>query len=121
MILITTQNLRSARGHVTCTLFNSAVGFPGPSPLPRGEVRAKAAISSATCIFDHLPAGDYAVLVYHDENDNGLFDRNHLGIPTEGYGASNNVLPPLSPPTFKASHFKLDASQRKAMSVMLRY
>jgi uncharacterized protein (DUF2141 family) len=31
------------------------------------------------------PAGKYAVASYHDENDNGQFDNNTLGIPTEGF------------------------------------
>jgi uncharacterized protein (DUF2141 family) len=37
-----------------------------------------------------LPAGSYAAQVMHDENDNGKLDANLLGIPTEGYGFTNN-------------------------------
>ncbi|MEO8018648.1 MAG: DUF2141 domain-containing protein [Pseudomonadota bacterium] len=37
-----------------------------------------------------LPAGSYAVQVMHDENDNGKLDSNFMGIPSEGYGFSNN-------------------------------
>ncbi|MDD9951592.1 MAG: DUF2141 domain-containing protein [Zetaproteobacteria bacterium] len=42
-----------------------------------------------------LPAGrEYAIVEFHDENQNGKLDTwGRLGIPTEGFGFSNN--PPL--------------------------
>ena len=42
-------------------------------------------------IFANLEAGDYAVMLFHDANSNGELDSNMLGIPSEGYGFSNNV------------------------------
>ncbi len=51
-----------------------------------------------------LPPGRYGVIVFHDENDNGLLDVSILGIPIEGYGFSNNAPGFLSAPSFdKAS------------------
>ncbi|PKQ09236.1 MAG: hypothetical protein CVT73_03735 [Alphaproteobacteria bacterium HGW-Alphaproteobacteria-12] len=51
-----------------------------------------------------LPPGRYGVIVFHDENDNGLLDVNIFGLPVEGYGFSNNVMGFLSAPSFdKAS------------------
>jgi uncharacterized protein (DUF2141 family) len=46
-----------------------------------------------------LPAGTYAVQVMHDENDNGKLDSKFMGIPTEGYGFSNN------PQVLRRAHF----------------
>ena len=34
--------------------------------------------------------GIYAATAYHDENDNGKFDKNRAGLPVEGFGVSNN-------------------------------
>jgi uncharacterized protein (DUF2141 family) len=46
-----------------------------------------------------LPAGRYAVIVYHDEDNDGALDRFLGMMPTEGYGVSTN--PTLSgPPDF---------------------
>jgi uncharacterized protein (DUF2141 family) len=39
--------------------------------------------------FEGLAPGSYAVLVYHDENNNGKLDTNALGMPKEGVGTSN--------------------------------
>ena len=47
--------------------------------------------NSAICQFNDIPPGTYAIAVFHDENANGKLDKNFLGIPCEGYGASNNV------------------------------
>jgi len=43
------------------------------------------------CEFPGVAAGTYAVSAFHDENSNGKLDRNFMGIPREGVGASNNA------------------------------
>jgi uncharacterized protein (DUF2141 family) len=45
---------------------------------------------SVTYIFRGVKPGTYGLSVIHDENDNGKFDTNFLGIPKEGWGFSNN-------------------------------
>jgi uncharacterized protein (DUF2141 family) len=52
--------------------------------------------------------GRYAVVVYHDENDNHKFDRNWIGLPTEGFGVSNNPTFHLAPPNFEESAFDVN-------------
>jgi len=65
-----------------------------------------------------LPPGSYAVQVMHDENDNGKLDANFMGIPTEGYGFSNN------PQVMRRAHFseaKFDVAEKdSAIVVRLR-
>jgi uncharacterized protein (DUF2141 family) len=51
--------------------------------------------------------GKYAVVVYHDENNNHKFDRNWIGLPTEGFGVSNNPSLFLAAPTFEESSFEV--------------
>lgn len=56
-------------------------------------------------VFQNLPAGEYAVSVYHDENNNKKMDTNFFGIPKEGVGASNNARGHLGPPKYKDAKF----------------
>lgn len=42
----------------------------------------------------------YAVAIFHDENDNGVLDKNGLGIPVEPYAFGNNATGWFGPPTF---------------------
>jgi uncharacterized protein (DUF2141 family) len=39
-------------------------------------------------LFNDIPAGTYAIALYHDENMNGVMETNEKGIPREGYGFS---------------------------------
>ncbi len=53
----------------------------------------------------YLPAGQYAIAVYHDADNNDKIDRNLIGRPTEQYGFSNDARPFLSAPKFKDAAF----------------
>ena len=100
------EGLHNDRGQVVCALFSAAYDFP--KRIDRAFARVAAQITSgrATCEFPRVPAGAYAVSVFHDENLNGRLDTNWLGIPREGVGASNNPKPRMGPPKFAAAEFQ---------------
>lgn len=56
---------------------------------------------------EDMPAGEYAIAIYHDANSDGQCNSNFIGVPTECYGFSNNVKPFLSAPSFNATKFSL--------------
>ena len=57
--------------------------------------------------FDDLPEGEYAISIFHDENNNNELDTNFLGIPKEGLGASNDARGHFGPPKYKDVKFYL--------------
>ncbi len=120
-LVVTIPGLRNDAGTLRCALFTTPEGFPGPSRLDRGQVNVKAAKGSVTCTFPRLPAGTFAISVLHDENDNAKLDSNFFGIPTEGYGVSNNVVPALASPRFTDATFTLSATERRALTITLKY
>lgn len=63
--------------------------------------------NTSTITFTNVPAGDYAVAVFHDENDNGKMDTNAMGIPTEKFGCSNDAKGFMGPPNWKNAKFVL--------------
>jgi uncharacterized protein (DUF2141 family) len=73
-----------ARGHAVAKLF-----MVGDNVLEAGRWQVTAPIENglAAFRFSHLPAGSYAVVVFHDENDNGQIDHGLLG-PSEPLGFS---------------------------------
>jgi uncharacterized protein (DUF2141 family) len=95
--------LRNSKGYEVCTLYNSsaASGFPGDDSKSLRTVRVHIESDSATCDFAGIPAGEYAIVTFHDENANGKFDRNMLGLPLEQYGFSNSLRPMVSAPKFQ--------------------
>ena len=117
-LTVRVERVKTDRGPVICDLFNAGDGFPGPSPIIGGSLRVEAS-KEPVCVWERLPAGDYAVSVIQDENANGGLDNNILGIPAEGYGASNNVLPPTSAPLWSDSRFALDGTAPVTITVRL--
>jgi uncharacterized protein (DUF2141 family) len=100
------EGLHSDRGQVVCALFAAAENFPKRIDRAFSRTTAQILARHATCEFPNVPAGIYAISVFHDENLNGRLDTNWLGIPHEGVGASNNPKPRMGPPKFEAAKFE---------------
>jgi uncharacterized protein (DUF2141 family) len=64
---------------------------------------------TAEAVFDNLPEGDYGVAVIHDENKNEKLDFTDFGMPTEGYGHSNNPPKRQGAPDFNETKFVFSA------------
>jgi len=75
--------------------------------------------NSIEITFKDIPKGVYAIAVFHDENKNGKLDKNFFGVPTEGYGFSNNIKPALRGANFDESKF--DLYSNKKITVKMRY
>lgn len=110
-LTIHVAGLRNARGTLEVCVYKDASGFPEtPARAFRREaVAIDAKALAAQVVFAGLPPGVYAVAVLHDENANGKLDKNFIGIPKEGHGASNDPRPARRPPTFEEAKFTLHA------------
>ena len=75
---------------------------------------------SAQVVFADLPAGVYAVSVFHDENMNERLDKNFMGVPKEGYGASNNPKKKMRPPNFDETKFQIGVADQ-SVEIKLMY
>ncbi len=74
----------------------------------------------AEVVFHRLKPGWYAILLFHDANNNHKFDR-VMGIPVERFGFSNNVRPGITgAPAFKETRFRLDAGQCVTQTIVLQ-
>ncbi len=67
--------------------------------------------SPVTITFTDIPEGQYAIKAFHDVNDNGKLDTNWLGIPTEPYGFSNDVMGTFGPPSFQEASFEVKGGE----------
>lgn len=112
-ITVNITGLRSDKGRFYLSLYNSAEGYPKKASAAYRLSSAPIAQGKSTVILAGIPAGEYAIACYHDENDNGKLDANFFGVPVEGTGASNNARGSLGPPKYKDAKFlvKTDTSQ----------
>ena len=114
-------NIRNSTGTVDCALFESPQGFPTEALRSATNVMViKVRQTQARCDFEDIPPGTYALAVIHDENMNGKLDTNWLGIPTEGYGFSNDVKASLGPPSFADASFAYDGRNLE-LTIRLEY
>ena len=112
------SNFRNDKGVCRACLFNSESSYDNKQPLQCQQVSITN--GKAQAIFQNLPPGTYAVSVFHDANNNNEFDKNFLGIPKEGYGASRNSLPFASAPAFNANKFQLLNNTITVLAIHLR-
>ena len=118
-IIVTITNLENNKGVCETCLFTNASSFAGKGPAFKCA-ELKIQNKKAVAIFEAVPAGVYAIAVFHDENNNNKMDKNFLGIPKEGYGASKNKLPFASAPTFKENQFEVPPGNTIDINIKLR-
>jgi uncharacterized protein (DUF2141 family) len=114
-------NIRNSTGSVACALFESSVGFPVEYLRSAINIMViKVRDKEARCDFEDIAPGKYALAVVHDENMNGKLDANWLGVPTEGYGFSNDAKALLGAPSFSAASFPYDG-RNLDLTISLHY
>ncbi len=69
--------------------------------------------------FKDIPAGNYAISAFHDEDENGELSTNFIGIPKESYGASNNAPSHFGPPKWKDARFRVAAGETVYQKIKL--
>jgi uncharacterized protein (DUF2141 family) len=114
------SGLRNAKGQVACALFRSAGGFPKDASKAVAHQEVRIAGAQATCNFEGVPPGQYAVAVFQDENGNGKMDTNFIGMPREGVGSSNNLKTRIGPPKFADAAFTVGGSNVD-LQITVRY
>ncbi len=118
-LLVTVTGARPVKGNITFTLYGAN---PAAFLAHRGSIaltRVTLASPQAEACFALSAPGAYAVAVYHDANDNHHFDRTFLGLPAEGYGFSNNVVP-LILPSYASARIMVPAGESR-ISIRLIY
>jgi outer membrane protein len=105
-----------AAGTVVLALFSSANTF--------GDLREPVRVERYTLdgrdsyVLADIPAGEYALVAYYDENDNLEIDKSFIGIPIEPLGFSNNYRP-KGPPSYTRAAFTLAQDERREFTVEL--
>ena len=103
-----------ADGVLVFQVYDSANAF-GDFRDPAIELRSEP-LANGTYVIDDVPAGDIALLVYVDENNNGILDKNFIGIPKESLGISNNYRP-KGPPAFARAAFSVAENESAAVEI----
>lgn len=96
------KNTKNSKGYISGALFSGEKNFPKKEKaIYTARVIAKE--GKTILRFENIPAGEYALAVFHDENNNKDLDTNFIGIPKEGYAFSNNTIITFGPPKYDAA------------------
>ena len=98
------KNVSNDKGTVRFAIYDSEKSFLERKFVATKSSEIKNGVAQAS--FSGLPSGTYAIICYHDENGNKMLDFQQNGMPTEDYGATNNVFN-FGPPQFKDAKFEL--------------
>ena len=104
------NQIEELKGHLFVALHTSETSYLKGDEEPFRETTAvvmnKGSQQLSLC---DVPAGDYVISIFHDENDNNELDTGLFGIPKEPYGFSNN-LDRMRPPSFEEATFHFDTN-----------
>lgn len=122
-IAIHVVGLRNNNGVVRIAVFNNAKDYAADKPkADLATVKAIANIKDGTAdyTFSKLPYGEYAIKIFHDEDNSGKFYTNFLGIPRVEFGFSNNAHGRFGPAHYDQAKFKL-ASEELKMTINMQH
>jgi uncharacterized protein (DUF2141 family) len=127
-LVVVIRGVDSAEGELQIEVYGEPqrATFPYADRGVLAEVRIQARTlqppgKQASVSFGDLAPGSYAVSVIHDANGNGDIDLNMLGMPTEGYGFSNDAHGTLGPPSFDAAAVRVGPTDPTRIEITLRH
>ena len=102
-IIIT--NVEHEEGYIDVKIYDNKEGFL-KEDLAVESVRKKATKGKTVVPLSKIHEGQIAIVVYHDEDNDGELKTGLFWRPKEGYAFSNNYKP-KSPPKFSKASIKL--------------
>ncbi|PSB25725.1 DUF2141 domain-containing protein [Stenomitos frigidus] len=91
-LTIEIDGLKNQKGELCFKLFSSSFDFPDNDKNAVVRRCIKITEDPLKITLKDVASGSYAIAVFQDLNGDRVLNRNTKGIPTEGYGFSNNPI-----------------------------
>lgn len=114
-VVFIVESLESTEGHVLCGLYAGEDSWLSPDYF-LGDKAPPQEDGTARCVFEQVPPGTYAILAFHDEDDDAALDRGILGIPREPYAVSLDGHRRMRAPNWRGARFELADRPRRFRS-----
>jgi len=113
-LTVVVEGAQGRQGAVRVAMFRDAAGWLKPDAAIRADIAALDSVSgtSVTFVYPDLPAGRYALSIFHDVNNDGKLGTNPAGIPIEPYGFSRDARGRFGPPAFDDAAIDVQGDQR---------
>ncbi len=117
---VTMTGFKSDEGTALVAFFLDDSGWPDPDDSIFATVSVPISEGRAVAEFDAVPAGPFAVSVFHDKDGDRELDSGALGIPTEDYGFSADARNTFGPPSFTEAQLELAAGESKLITIRVK-
>ena len=117
-VVVNVTGIENNKGIIQIGLYNSEASFPVYEKNFKG-VFPKAKTSGVSYTFTNIPAGTYAIALWHDADEDGTMNKNMFGVPKEKYGFSRNIYGTFGPPDFKDVAFKVNSAKKITLKIKL--
>ncbi|MCK0069231.1 DUF2141 domain-containing protein [Kordiimonas laminariae] len=112
-------NIRDAKGQLMVAIHDTKRAYDNNNERAAyAAITMKLKSKAASFSFHDLPQGNYAVVLFHDENANGVFDIRG-DEPLEGYGMSG-ARHALDQPSFRKASVPV-GNETRTVSVKMHY
>jgi uncharacterized protein (DUF2141 family) len=118
-LYISIQTFQNTNGQLVGALFNSSANYSNNIIYRSIFTPVDSVIKNIE--FDSIPPGTYSFSCFHDVNSDNVLNQNIFGLPTEGYGFSNNPGLTFGPPPFSQIKFDVLPSDTLTFNVNLIY
>lgn len=121
-LTIEIDKVANNNGHLVAVVFaeEHCELFPVKHDKADRRITVPAGQGRQSITIDNLSDGRYAIVVFHDINDNGVLDHGSLGLPKEGFGFSNHPTLLFGAPSFKASAITV-SSEHDRTDIEMKY
>ena len=114
---VTVKGVASDEGQVLVALFLDDRGWPDDETAAFGAEVLPIREGGAQVTFEDVPAGPFALSVFHDKDKDRELDSGLFGIPTEDYGFSRDARDAFGPPGFDEARLDLAAGETLPVTV----
>ncbi|MFC5624109.1 DUF2141 domain-containing protein [Algoriphagus winogradskyi] len=107
-------------GVIQLLIFNQEKGWPESLDDAWKIVTLQLKNGTAKQTIPNVPAGNYAITVFHDHDEDGKIRKNKIGYPIDPFGFSNNPSLLFGVPSFEKCNQKVTASKTTRFEIDLR-
>lgn len=117
-VSVLVDQIGHSKGKIYLAIYNNAEGYMHPERVFRSSITELVASQRQVIDIGRLPDGDYAIVVFLDENGNGQLDKNWLGVPKERYGFSGAQRPLFRAPRWEEARVRVSGGMRQIRIVL---
>ncbi|MBW4563951.1 MAG: DUF2141 domain-containing protein [Mojavia pulchra JT2-VF2] len=120
-LTVVVNGIQHQKGEICIGVYSKEKGFPSNTSNVLQSSCTKITGSTVKQQFSGLKPGNYAVAIVDDQNGDRKLNKDFFGIPTEGFGVSNNPTVSIQTGTPKFRDASFSVSKNTTININVKY